>query len=830
MADKQLTAKVKLNIDDVERKIKQLNTLFKTINTATAKANSGNAMERSVKKATESLTEYDKTYRRIKANEAKNARNEYANWWKQELKKQDAIAKSAEKQQAAEQKRIEKINKATEAENRLQKNKEKTATTTDKISSKTEKWVSALGQVRSKLQSSNSALSSIWNKVKGIAATYLGVMGGRAIINASDTITSTENRLNNLPGGNPQLTAESMDKVYAAAQRARSGYSDMLTNVSKTMTLAGDSFGGNIDNAIRFQEIMSKAYTIGGASAAEQASSMYQLVQALGSGVLQGDELKSVREGAPIAYKKIEEFAQGVLNTEESLKDLASQGVITSDIIVAAIMDAEDEINKSFANTKVTFAQTWTNIKNMALKAFEPVLQKLNELLNKPETQEAIQNIGNALVELSNVALVVLDYMVQLINWVADNWDWFKWVVVGVITAMIIWHIAKSAVVIACYLAEMAVGIAANWQVFLAMLGIMVGVVILISGIFALIGVFVAWKTAAIDTCEAIVYALLVVGAVFLILGAIFTGGILAIPGIVMLALAVILQHLGEFIGILFVLGAGLYNFIIGIINSVIQSAWWAVTPIISSVEFMLNACLGGFNSFGDACANLIGQIIGWFLQLGKVVTTIIDAIFGTNWTAGLESLRGKVTAWGKNEKAITLTKEASQINRISYGDAWDKGVSIGNSWKESINSWGSKSQTWDGLSTMLGTSDLSSTENDYLLDPYDPKYSLDGVYDPASANDDINNALDKLNGGVSAIGGNTGKMADSMELAEEDIKYLRQIAEMEWKKEYTTASIKIDMTNNNTVNGESDLDGIVTRLADKLYEEINVVANGVYA
>ncbi len=72
--------------------------------------------------------------------------------------------------------------------------------------------------------------------------------------------------------------------------------------------------------------------------------------------------------------------------------------------------------------------------------------------------------------------------------------------------------------------------------------------------------------------------------------------------------------------------------------------------------------------------------------------------------------------------------------------------------------------------------------------------------------------------------------MADSMDLTEEDLTYLRKIAEMEWKKEYTTAEIKVDMSNYNTINGESDLDGIVTKLADKLYEEMNVVAHGVYA
>ena len=67
------------------------------------------------------------------------------------------------------------------------------------------------------------------------------------------------------------------------------------------------------------------------------------------------------------------------------------------------------------------------------------------------------------------------------------------------------------------------------------------------------------------------------------------------------------------------------------------------------------------------------------------------------------------------------------------------------------------------------------------------------------------------------------------MDLADEDLEYLRKLAESEWKKEFTTATIQVDMSNYNNINGMDDLDGIATRLADKLYEEMDAVANGVY-
>ena len=121
-------------------------------------------------------------------------------------------------------------------------------------------------------QKSSRAASVLTKNLRTLISTYVGIQGAGAVINASDVITSAKNKLNYLNGGDASATQLTMDKTYAAAQRSRGSYSDMISNVSKSMTLAGDSFQGNVDNAIRFQEIMSKAYTIGGASAAEQSS------------------------------------------------------------------------------------------------------------------------------------------------------------------------------------------------------------------------------------------------------------------------------------------------------------------------------------------------------------------------------------------------------------------------------------------------------------------------------------------------------------------------------------------------------------------------------
>ena len=698
----------------------------------------------------------------------------------------------------------------------------------------TKQWGEKQTKLLSKFKSTNSVVNSIWQKLKSIVGMYAGLQTVKLGIETADKITGAENRFNNLEGGSEELTAKSMEKIYGAAQRSRSAYTDMLSNVSKTMTLAGDSFQGNIDNAIRFQEIMAKAYVVGGASATEMETSMYQLVQALGAGTLAGDELRSVREGAPLAYKEIEKFAQKVLKSELSLKDLAAEGVVTSDIVVAAIMNMEDGIDKSFENTEMTFAQAWTNIKNTASRAFQPVLQQMTDLLNSDEGAKVIDAISTALVLLAKAVGVLFTAMFNFVNWCAENWSWLKWVIIGALMLMITWTIIKAGISIFCAYQEMKAWMLANgvtWATIGSLLVVLGVIAVIVIAVLALVAVFILWKTGTIDTCQAIIAALLIVGIAVAIIGLLMGSWITVIVGLVIAAIGLIVKYLDYFLGIVYSIGAFIYNLVVGVLDSVLQQIYNTAQPILSIVEWILNACNGGFNSFGDAVANLIGQIIGWFLSLGKVVTKIIDAIFGTDWTSGLESLRENVTAWGKNEKAITLTGDAPTISsiansmglnlpdRISYADAWNKGMEHGAIAQDWIANLGSKFQG-DGLMSKL------EGLSDQLPNVDDPALALGDAYDPSGINDDIADGLKKLGD----IDDNTSDIAGSMDLTQEDVEYLRKIANMEWKKEFTTANITVDMSNYNTINGEQDLDGIVERLTDKLYEELASVADGVYA
>ena len=639
----------------------------------------------------------------------------------------------------------------------------KLSTTLNRVNTTQHKMTASVGKTNSGFQQSNQLLGTMGTKLKALASTYLGIMGMKAVTGLTDTIISAENKLNyinakqlgasayNADGSYSdavtQSTEATMNKMYASAQKVRMGYTDMMSNVSKSMALAGGSFQGNTDNAIRFQEIMAEAYTLGGASAAEMSSSMYQMIQALGAGTLAGDELRSVREGAPLAYQAIEEYAQGVLNSTESLKDMASQGQITSDMVVAAILDAGKTMDSAFKQTNVTFAQVWTQIKNTAIKVFDPIAEKLSETLTRITENGLIDKLTVIFTAVANALLFVFNLLITVATWIADNWYWLQYIVYSVL------------ICVAIYLGIMAY-----------------------EAIVAGLSMFWAFITAL----SPLYIVILVIGAVIALL-VLLTGSFEAACGLI--------------VGVIMSAIALVWNAIVGVINAILQFLWtYFVEPWIGIIEWVLNVFNGGFDSFGDAVMNLLGNIISWFLSLGKVVTKIIDAIFGTNWTDGLNSLQDKVLSWGKNENAITLSREAPSlkdigVDRWAYSDAYDTGYGWGSSFGSAVT---------DGLSSI--TDSLNVTGGDYDL----------------NANFDDSNVLN-------GIKDDTGDMKDSMDLTNDDLEYLRKIAEMEWRNEFTTAEIRVEMTNNNTVNSERDLDGIVEYLSDCLQEEMASVAYGVH-
>lgn len=801
-----------------------------------------------------------------------------------------AVNKAVNTTSSSNNKLTTAINKANTATTKLNRTTQRVATTTAKVTNTAKKIntankqaTSSAKQLASAYQTGNSHANGLLRTVKRLAATYLGVMGTKAAIQTSDTITSTQNKLNTINGGDVNLTQNQMDKMYTSANKVRMAYTDMLANASKSMTLAPDAFQGSMDNAIRFQEIMAETYTLGGASAAEMSTSMYQMIQALGAGTLAGDELRSVREGAPLAYREIEKFAQRVLNSKESLKDLASQGLITSEMVVAAVMNAGEAIDSQFENTYWTFDQAWNRIKNSAVKAFEPVSNSLRDMLNRAIENGAFEKIEQAFVNISKVIQIVFAVIERGVQWIANNWSWLKEVIIGALILIGSYYLVTGAIAIATAV-QMAIAWAmANWPLLL-----------IVASLALIIYAFYQVTQGALTMCEFIVICALVIATAFLIAGIIIGSIPMIIIALVIALLAVIFLFFEEVCYGTAWLAAWIVNIVFGIVNVVITIVLAIATIIQWVIAFIVNLVMGLEMSLRAILYNVLAAIVNVSMGIWNVISAvcqnigiafanawngamssfwnfIADCIDGLNWL--MKPLSAIAELFGKSFDAKSFSAGIrgkaggyTQQDYVSLSDAWSSGMntmsykSVGGAWSDGwntmnfasfgsaidsgmgtlsyvdANAWGSSAGNWGaGITDSInnwGSQFQTGGSSKLSLDSIGEKLGLsfnDALSDPTG---DISKSYDMpedLLDNVGKTADNTGSMADSMELAQEDLEYLRKIAEMEWKKEYTTANITVDMTNYNTVEGDGDLDGIVTKLSDKLLEEMRTLPNGVY-
>lgn len=582
------------------------------------------------------------------------------------------------------------------------------------------------------VQQGSNAVDGLTDQIMGAVGAYISLQSLGKLVNLSDTYTQTQARLSMIV--DEQSNVEELnDKIFASAQRARAPYQDMADTVAKLSLNAGDAFASN-DETILFAENLNKLFAIAGTEQASIASASIQLTQALGSGVLRGEEFNAVFEAAPNIMQTVADYMDVPIG---KLRQLAQDGKISAEVVKNALLSATNNINTQFESMPMTWGQVWTGIMNELYMASLPLL--------------------------------------EFINLLANNWSILEPIVIGVATAIGLYTAALlihkgiaagTALVESIRAASTMMATGATFAATAAQHGFNA----------ALLACPITWIIIAIIAIIAIIYA--VVAAINKV-----QGTTISATGIIMGALAVA--------------GAFIMNTIIGLLNAILQAVWSiCAEPLLGIIEWILNACMGGFDSFGGAVANLIGQIIGWFLSLGKVVTKIIDAIFGTDWTSGLSALQDKVISWGKTEDAITLDRTAPTIEkRFEYSNAWDAGYDFGVGVEESVGG-------------IFGGGGLED------------KYGMDNLISGIS---DIP-AFDE-------IAGNTGDIKDSLDITHEDLKYLRDLAEQGAINRFTTAEIRVEMGGvTNNVNSNVDLDGVVDYMVVGIHEAIERTAEGVHS
>lgn len=676
------------------------------------------------------------------------------------------------------------------------------------------------------IRNGTSSTDELFSKMKGIAATYITMRGIGNILNISDQLTNTQARLSMI---NDELqTVDELNKmIFMSAQNARSSYSDTAKIVSRIGMNAGDAFNSTAE-MVAFAEQLNKKFIIAGASTEEMNSALLQLTQGLGSGVLRGEELNAVFESAPNIIQSIADYLDVPIG---KIREMASDGELTADVVKNAVLSAAEETNKQFESMPVTFGQIWTSFKNEAMMAFQQVLKNLNEIANSDGFTTFINNVKGGIIVLASI---VNDLMIILMN-IASS-EAFQGLANGIVTALV--YIVNALGLVANFALSVADLFAQNWSIIEPLIWGLIGALIVYNSTMG-----IAWlssiasaaakvaETVADWALTAATWALVIAqdGLNAALLACPITWIIIAIIVLIALFYAAVeavnhfagtsLSATGLIAGAFMTALAFIGNLFIAFGNNVVN-VFVTLYNLVATVA----------NFVGNVFTDPIGSVIRLFAGLADTVLSILsniadalDTVFGSNladavngWRSGL---KGKVDDIVSEQKVIMEPLDASKfkMDRLDYGKAFN----IGNQFGKKLDS---------KVSGMFKIDDLVGNAKDKLdLNGLGMAGGLGENLKDLGSLDDLKNSMADAGSGSKDTAGNTAKMAKTMTASAEDLKYLRDIAEQEVINRFTTAQIKIDMNNNNNINSDLDLDGIVSHLEEKVYESMATAAEGTH-
>lgn len=366
------------------------------------------------------------------------ARAEMANAGAQLKQINDSLVKAQEKTDKIK----DNVTKTEETAEKLDTAYRKANSEIDKAERNTESAKNHQRAWNSEIARSTSHSSALLSNLKSIIITLGGTMAGKAMFSTSDSMAQATARLNLMNDGF-QTTYDLQEKIFNSSQRARADYQDTIAVVSRLGLMAKESFKSN-DEMIRFSELMNMQFKIGGSSTTEQQSAMYQLSQAMASGRLQGDEYRSIIENAPLLARSIEDYMTNVVKAKGTMKDWASDGLLTADVIKTAMFRAADETEARFEKIPLTYADVWTTFKNDLIQNIQPSLTRLNDIANTDRFEKFKESAIDSLTSLAETAVDVFDDLIDAANYLHDNWDDIAPQIYGIVAAYAAWEIGTK--------------------------------------------------------------------------------------------------------------------------------------------------------------------------------------------------------------------------------------------------------------------------------------------------------------------------------------------------------------------------------------------------
>jgi tape measure domain-containing protein len=644
------------------------------------------------------------------------------------------------------------------------------------------------GRFNQEISAGTQQANELTNTIKRAVAAYVSIQSVGKALNISDELVQTTSRLNMMNDG-VQTTAELVNMVYAAAQNARGSFSQMADVVARFGNNAKDAFSSS-EEVVAFADLIQKQMTIAGASTQEAANAELQLSQALGSGVLRGDELNSIFEQAPNLIQNIADYLDVPIG---KIREMAADGELSADVVKAAIFSAADDINSKFNEMPMTWGQMWQSMQNTALIAFQPVLQRLNDLANSEAFQTFIQGAIEAMATLANVVLNIFELVGTVGGFIADNWSVISPIIYGVIAALAV-YAAYLGIVKAIELAS-----AAASMIHSLAMSAKIAVMAAVTGQTMAATAAQMGYNGALYACPVVWIIMLLIALIAIIFAV--CNAIAKMTGIANSGFGVITGGVNVVIQFFKNLGLTVANIALGIGN--------AIAALASNMM--------------TAFHNAICNVQSWFYNLLSTALSVIEGICAAlNKLPFVEFDYSGISSAADDYAAKASEAAGNKEDYQSISDAFNEGFTTFDAFQDG---WASDAfnagAAWgDGIADKVSNFSLSDVFG---------QTDIPNVGDYTSGfNDAIANS--GVGDSIGNIDDNTGKIKDSLEVSEEDLKYLRDIAEQEAINRFTTAEINVDMSGmQNTVNSGDDIDGFMTKLTDSVNEAVDNMTEGVH-
>ena len=634
----------------------------------------------------------------------------------------------------------------------------------DDVPKKAERGAVAFAKWKNPLVTASALIYTIKNMLSGLSS----------VRDVADNFTMSMARIGlvteNL-NDNMYTTAELQDRILRSANRSRAEYDATANAVGRLGLLAGDAFSST-DEIIAFTEAMNKAFKVGGTGPQEAASAMYQLTQAMGSGRLQGDEYRSIIENAPMLANAIADYV-GVSKGE--LKELSSEGAITSDIIKAALFNAADDIEQKFNQLPKTWGDVGTIIKNSSIEMFQPVIERLSAVANSEQFAQLQSKIIAFIQQIADWSLQAIDFIGRVIDWAQQNKDIILGAMYAIITVILLYKAISLATAIQTGMAWAM----AHWPILL-LIGLIAGLVF-------------AWQNVG-NVGKAFIIligAIIAIVTIWIVVQKILNGVLIANPiGLIIMAIGLLIGIIIALILWITDLWENNMDFKYGVIK-----IWNDILGFFDKVPlFFMKVGYGIADAFSHAkvgtmqimesLANgVIGIINSLIEKLNKIPGVSINPLnelsFAASAAAEEEAKRQARDEKLANKEAEIARKAAERDAKMATDRAKDEAA-------------------------LAEKRAKAEAEKQAQAEKEQQMYGADSSYDWNSMMVD-GGKLDSI-----------GRINDKVEITDEDLKYLKDIAKTEFVNKYTTLRPELKVTFGD-VHETADTEGLLTAMEDMI-------------